>query len=114
MNFISGLTTEFAINVVVTLGVYAAFVYSIVIGVKAVRTMDNHRTMPRCAAILMITIGVLYVSQGLIRFSQGEGIVIYPLSAIVSVLSVAVNLIAIQIFIKESTNDCAKGQCILK
>ena len=114
MSWATGFTMEFAINVLVTLGVYSAFIYSIVIGAKAVHTMDNHRTMPRCAAILMVTIGVLYVSQGLIRFVQGEGIVIYPLSAIVSVLSVAVNLIAIQIFIKESTNDCAKGQCILK
>jgi branched-subunit amino acid ABC-type transport system permease component len=95
----------------VTYLVLLAFAYSVVIGIVAVVTMSNDRTKPRCVAILIVVIGVLYLVQSAILILQGDHTVIHPIAAIVSTLSVAVNLLAIKIFIKESTNECVKGQC---
>lgn len=94
----------------ITILVFLAFAYSVFTGVQAVRTMDNCRSGPRCVAILIICIGVLYLAESAILFFQGDHIVIHPLAAIVSTLSVAVNLLAIKIFIGESTNECIKQQ----
>ncbi|MGF6139023.1 hypothetical protein [Pseudomonas laurylsulfatiphila] len=78
--------------------VFLAFAYSVFSGVKAIVRMDNCKSGPRCLAFLITTIGVLYLVETAILFFQGDNVIIHPLSAIVSTLSVAVNLIAIKNF----------------
>ncbi len=100
-------------HTIIAVLVFLAFAYSVYSGVQAIRTMDNCKSGPRCVAILIVIIGVLYLAESIILYFQGDHIVIHPLAAIVTTLSVAVNLLAIKIFIKESTNNCAEVQCIL-
>ena len=90
---------------IITALVFLAFAYSIYTGVKAFRTMDNSKSAPRCIAILIIVIGVLYLVESLILYFQGNTIIIHPLAAIVSTLSVAVNLIAVKAFTQEKQID---------
>lgn len=95
---------------IVTTLVYIAFAYSIYSGIKSIRTMDTCRSGPRCAAVLITVIGMLYLVEGVILFFKGDLIEVHPIAALVSILSVAVNLIAIKIFIKESTHECIKSK----
>lgn len=90
---------------IITALVFLAFAYSIFTGVKAFRTMDESKSAPRCIAILIIVIGILYLIEGAILFFQGDSIIIHPLAAIVSTLSVAVNLIAVKTFTQEKLNE---------
>lgn len=79
-------------HTIIAVLVFLAFAYSVYSGVQAVRTMDNCKSGPRCVAILIVIIGVLYLAESTILFFQGDHIVIHPLAAIVTTLSVAVNL----------------------
>lgn len=90
-----------SIHNIVTLLVYFAFAYSVYAGVKAVRSIDKRRDKPRAAAVLIVVVGVLYLIESAILVLQGYNPVVHPLAAMVSVLSVAVNLIAIKIFTAE-------------
>ena len=90
-----------SIHNIVTLLVYSAFAYSVYAGVKAVRSIDKRRDKPRAAAVLIVVVGLLYLIESAILVLQGYNPVVHPLSAMVSVLSVAVNLIAIKIFTTE-------------
>ena len=90
-----------SIHNIASLLVYFAFAYSVYAGVKAVRSIDKRRDKPRAAAVLIVVVGILYLIQSAILTLQGYNIVVHPLSAMVSVLSVAVNLIAIKIFTTE-------------
>lgn len=90
-----------SIHNIVSLLVYLAFAYSVYAGVKAVRSIDKRRDKPRAAAVLIVVVGVLYLIESAILVLQGYNPVVHPLAAMVSVLSVAVNLIAIKIFTAE-------------
>ena len=90
-----------SIHNIVSLLVYFAFAYSVYAGVKAVRSIDKRRDKPRAAAALIVVVGILYLIGGAILALQGYNLVVHPLAAMVSVLSVAVNLIAIKIFTTE-------------
>lgn len=90
-----------SIHNIVSLLVYFAFAYSVYAGVKAVRSIDKRRDKPRAAAVLIVVVGVLYLIESAILVLQGYNPVVHPLAAMVSVLSVAVNLIAIKIFTAE-------------
>lgn len=90
-----------SIHNIVSLLVYFAFAYSVYAGVKAVRSIDKRRDKPRAAAVLIVVVGVLYLIESAILVLQGYNPVVHPLAAMVSVLSVAVNLIAIKIFTTE-------------
>ena len=90
-----------SIHNIVTLLVYFAFAYSVYAGVKAVRSIDKRRDKPRAAAVLIVVVGILYLIESAILTLQGYNPVVHPLAAMVSVLSVAVNLIAIKIFTAE-------------
>ena len=90
-----------SIHNIVTLLVYFAFAYSVYAGVKAVRSIDKRRDKPRAAAVLIVVVGILYLIESAILVLQGYNPVVHPLAAMVSVLSVAVNLIAIKIFTAE-------------
>ena len=91
-----------SIHNIVSLLVYFAFAYSVYAGVKAVRAIDKRRDKPRAAAVLIVVIGFLYLIGGAILALQGYNMVIHPIAAMVSVLNVAVNLIAIKIFTTEA------------
>lgn len=91
-----------SIHNIVTLLVYFAFAYSVYAGVKAVRSIDKRRDKPRAAAVLIVVVGILYLIESAILVLQGYNLVVHPLAAMVSVLSVAVNLIAIKIFTTEA------------
>lgn len=90
-----------SIHNIVSLLVYFAFAYSVYAGVKAVRSIDKRRDKPRAAAVLIVVVGILYLIESAILVLQGYNPVVHPLAAMVSVLSVAVNLIAIEIFTAE-------------
>lgn len=90
-----------SIHNIASLLVYFAFAYSVYAGVKAVRSIDKRRDKPRAAAVLIVVVGILYLIQSAILTLQGYNIVVHPLAAMVNVLSVAVNLIAIKIFTAE-------------
>ena len=90
-----------SIHNIVSLLVYFAFAYSVYAGVKAVRSIDKRRDKPRAAAVLIVVVGILYLIESAILVLQGYNPVVHPLAAMVSVLSVAVNLIAIKIFTAE-------------
>lgn len=90
-----------SIHNIVSLLVYLAFAYSVYAGVKAVRSIDKRRDKPRAAAVLIVVVGILYLIESAILVLQGYNPVVHPLAAMVSVLSVAVNLIAIKIFTAE-------------
>lgn len=90
---------------IITILVFLAFAYSVYSGVRAIRAMDNCKSGPRCMAFLITIIGVLYLAESIILFFQGDSIIIHPLAAIVSTLSVAVNLIAIKTFTQGETNN---------
>ena len=90
-----------SIHNIVSLLVYFAFAYSVYAGVKAVRSIDKRRDKPRAAAVLIAVVGIIYLIESAILVLQGYNPVVHPLAAMVSVLSVAVNLIAIKIFTTE-------------
>ena len=90
-----------SIHNIVSVLVYFAFAYSVYAGVKAVRSIDKRRDKPRAAAVLIVVVGILYLIESAILVLQGYNPVVHPLAAMVSVLSVAVNLIAIKIFTAE-------------
>lgn len=90
-----------SIHNIVSLLVYFAFAYSVYAGVKAVRSIDKRRDKPRAAAVLIVVVGILYLIESAILVLQGYNPVVHPLAAMVSVLSVAANLIAIKIFTAE-------------
>ena len=91
-----------SIHNIMTLLVYFAFAYSVYAGVKAVRSIDKRRDKPRAAAVLIVVVGILYLIRSAILTLQGYNLVVHPLAAMVNVLSVAVNLIAIKIFTTEA------------
>lgn len=75
--------------------VFLAFAYSVYFGIKAIVTLDKGKSVQRGMAFLITIIGVLYLAESMILFFKGDSMVIHPLGAIISTLSVAVNLIAI-------------------
>ena len=90
------------IHNLVTLIVYFAFAYSVYVGIRAVQSIDKRRDKPRAAAVLIVVVGILYLIEGAILALQGYNLVVHPLAAMVNVLNVAVNLIAIKIFTTEA------------
>lgn len=92
-------------HTIITILVFLAFAYSIYSGIQAIRTMDSCKSGPRCMAFLIVIIGILYLVESSIIFFQGGGLIVHPLAAIVSTLSVAVNLIAIKTFTAEEQNN---------